>query len=191
MWPRRRQRSVARTADGQHGTERAGAARRAATQHDTLPVTGAWQPGDPVGHRQFFRFPPGRPFALDGGIDARRGRRRVRDVGHARRQRVATRSCSATRGPATATPPATRVTGIRPRVGGTTLIGPGCALDTDRWFVVCANVLGGCQGSTGPASPHPADGQPVRQPLPGDHDPRHGARAGAARDHLGIERGTR
>jgi homoserine O-acetyltransferase len=32
------------------------------------------------------------------------------------------------------------------------LIGPGCALDTDRWFVVAPNVLGGCQGSTGPAS---------------------------------------
>ncbi|GAA2567920.1 homoserine O-acetyltransferase [Streptomyces fimbriatus] len=35
------------------------------------------------------------------------------------------------------------------------LIGPGRALDTDRWFVVAPNVLGGCQGSTGPASPRP------------------------------------
>lgn len=35
------------------------------------------------------------------------------------------------------------------------LVGPGAPLDTDRWFVVCANVLGGCQGSTGPASAHP------------------------------------
>ncbi|MEU2426452.1 homoserine O-acetyltransferase [Streptomyces sp. NPDC007851] len=33
------------------------------------------------------------------------------------------------------------------------LVGPGLALDTDRWFVVAPNVLGGCQGSTGPASP--------------------------------------
>jgi homoserine O-acetyltransferase len=32
------------------------------------------------------------------------------------------------------------------------LIGPGLALDTDRYFVVCPNVLGGCQGTTGPAS---------------------------------------
>lgn len=32
------------------------------------------------------------------------------------------------------------------------LIGPGKALDTDRWFVVAANVLGGCRGTTGPAS---------------------------------------
>lgn len=32
------------------------------------------------------------------------------------------------------------------------IVGPGLAIDTDRFFVVCANVLGGCQGSTGPAS---------------------------------------
>lgn len=35
------------------------------------------------------------------------------------------------------------------------LIGPGRALDTDRWFVVAPNVLGGCQGSTGPSSTRP------------------------------------
>ena len=32
------------------------------------------------------------------------------------------------------------------------LIGPGRALDTDQAFVICANILGGCQGTTGPAS---------------------------------------
>jgi homoserine O-acetyltransferase len=32
------------------------------------------------------------------------------------------------------------------------LIGPGAAIDTDRWWVVCPNVLGGCQGTTGPSS---------------------------------------
>lgn len=32
------------------------------------------------------------------------------------------------------------------------VVGPGGAVDTDRWFVVAANILGGCQGSTGPAS---------------------------------------
>ncbi len=34
-------------------------------------------------------------------------------------------------------------------------IGPGRGIDTDRWFVVCANVLGSCYGTTGPPSPHP------------------------------------
>ncbi|MFW0784353.1 homoserine O-acetyltransferase [Gordonia sp. CPCC 206044] len=38
------------------------------------------------------------------------------------------------------------------------LIGPGCAIDTDEWCVISANVLGGCRGSTGPASPA-ADGR--------------------------------
>jgi homoserine O-acetyltransferase len=40
------------------------------------------------------------------------------------------------------------------------LIGPGKAVDTTRFFVVCANVLGGCQGSTGPSSIDPATGSP-------------------------------
>lgn len=39
------------------------------------------------------------------------------------------------------------------------LIGPGRPLDTDRYFVVCANVLGGCQGTTGPSSPGPDGGR--------------------------------
>jgi len=39
------------------------------------------------------------------------------------------------------------------------LIGPGKPLDTDRFFVICANLLGGCQGTTGPSSTDPATGQ--------------------------------
>jgi homoserine O-acetyltransferase len=39
------------------------------------------------------------------------------------------------------------------------LVGPGDAIDSDRWFVVAANVLGGCQGTTGPSSLAP-DGRP-------------------------------
>src|SRR5471032_2331079 len=42
----------------------------------------------------------------------------------------------------------------------TTMVGPGKPIDTDRFFVVCANVLGGCMGSTGPAEIDPATGQP-------------------------------
>lgn len=45
------------------------------------------------------------------------------------------------------------------------LIGPGRPLDTDRWFVVCANVLGGCSGSTGPLTAGP-DGAPWGSDFP-------------------------
>ncbi|WP_432577330.1 homoserine O-acetyltransferase MetX [Kineococcus esterisolvens] len=46
------------------------------------------------------------------------------------------------------------------------LVGPGKALDTDRFFVVAANVLGGCQGSTGPASRRPGSAQPWGSAFP-------------------------
>ncbi len=39
------------------------------------------------------------------------------------------------------------------------LIGPGKPLDTNRFFVISANLIGGCQGSTGPSSPNPATGE--------------------------------
>lgn len=46
------------------------------------------------------------------------------------------------------------------------LIGPGKPLDTDRFFVICANLLGGCQGTTGPSSINPATGSPFGLAFP-------------------------
>ena len=46
------------------------------------------------------------------------------------------------------------------------LIGPGRAIDTDRFHVVCSNVLGGCYGTTGPSSLDPATGRPYATRFP-------------------------
>lgn len=46
------------------------------------------------------------------------------------------------------------------------MVGPGLPIDTDRYFVICSNVLGGCMGTTGPASTDPATGQPYGLSLP-------------------------
>lgn len=46
------------------------------------------------------------------------------------------------------------------------VVGPGRAIDTDRYFVICANILGGCRGTTGPNSVNPATGRPYGGDFP-------------------------
>lgn len=46
------------------------------------------------------------------------------------------------------------------------LVGPGLAVDTNRFFVVCSNVLGGCRGTTGPSTINPATGRPYGASFP-------------------------
>ena len=46
------------------------------------------------------------------------------------------------------------------------LVGPGKPIDTDRFFVICPNVIGGCMGSTGPADNDPATGKPYGLSFP-------------------------
>jgi homoserine O-acetyltransferase/O-succinyltransferase len=46
------------------------------------------------------------------------------------------------------------------------MIGPGKAFDTDRFFVVSTNLLGGCRGTTGPSSANPATGRPYGSDFP-------------------------
>lgn len=46
------------------------------------------------------------------------------------------------------------------------MVGPGKGIDTDFYFVVCANILGGCKGTTGPSSANPATGNPYGSAFP-------------------------
>ncbi len=68
------------------------------------------------------------------------------------------------------------------------MVGPGKGIDTDRFFVVCSNIIGSCLGSTGPSSINPANGLPYALDFPvvtiGDMV----AAQRALIDHLGIER---
>ena len=116
-----------------------------------LPVTGAWRPGDPPGRRRFVYLGTDRPFVLEGGGS-------LSDVAIAYETwgeldadaSNAILVCHALTGDS-------HVHGDpgpgHPTAGWwDTMVGPGKAIDTDRYFVVGTNVLGGCQGSTGPAS---------------------------------------
>jgi homoserine O-acetyltransferase/O-succinyltransferase len=67
------------------------------------------------------------------------------------------------------------------------IIGPGAAIDTDRWWVICPNALGGCRGTTGPSSPAP-DGMPWGSRFPGVTVRDQVSVEAALADALGIER---
>jgi homoserine O-acetyltransferase/O-succinyltransferase len=135
------------------------------TPGDSVPATGAWFPTDPPGHRRFVELARDRPFALEGGGQLHHITIAYETWG----ELDATASnailvCHAWTGDSHVIGPM----GNGHRSGGwwEGMVGPGCPIDTTRFFVVCANVLGGCQGSTGPASAHPDDGRPYGSRFP-------------------------
>ena len=68
-----------------------------------------------------------------------------------------------------------------------TMIGPGKPIDPDRYFVICSNVIGGCMGSTGPASINPETGKPWGLDLPVVTIPDMVRAQAMLVDHLGID----
>ena len=68
------------------------------------------------------------------------------------------------------------------------MIGPGKGFDTDKYFVVCSNVLGGCRGTTGPSSISPATGCPFGMSLPPITIADMVRLQKKLIDHLGVER---
>ena len=68
------------------------------------------------------------------------------------------------------------------------MIGPGRAFDTDRYFVICSNVLGGCKGSTGPSSENPLTKRPYGLEFPAITIRDMVNAQKCLLDHLGIDR---
>ncbi len=139
--------------------------RRTLHEAAAIPASGAWSPGDAPGHRQFTTVSAGRPFALEGGGSLSEVTVAYETWGELDADASnAVLVCHALTGDSHAAGNSGKG---HPTSGWwDSIIGPGKALDTDHYFVVCVNVLGGCQGSTGPASIHPDDGLPYGSRFP-------------------------
>lgn len=138
----------------------------AALQHPSgLPASGAWKEGDAPGARRFYKWDTGRPFLLEAGgslsdlVVAYETWGELDPDGS-----NAVLVCHALTGDSHVC--------SSPGISGSPegwwedLVGPGNYIDTDRYFVVCSNVLGGCQGTTGPASVDPSTGRPLGAGFP-------------------------
>jgi homoserine O-acetyltransferase len=120
------------------------------------PASGAWREGDDPGRRQWVDLPA--PLALEAGGELPGVRLAYETWGEPNADASnAVLVLHALTGDSHVAGPA----GDGHATAGwwDPLIGPGRALDPADWFVVAPNVVGGCQGSTGPASPDP-DGRP-------------------------------
>jgi homoserine O-acetyltransferase len=137
----------------------------ALSDNGSIPASGAWVVGSPAGHREFHHIGGSRRFNLEGG-----GHLENVDVAYETWGRLDDRGsnavlvCHALTGDSHL---AGRSGSGHPTPGWwEALVGPGKALDTDELFVVGVNVLGGCQGSTGPSSPDPRTGAPYGSTFP-------------------------
>jgi homoserine O-acetyltransferase len=111
-----------------------------------------------------WRFPEGQPLRLDSGATLAPLEVAYQTYGRLNAEKSnAVLVCHALTGDqfAASTHPVTGKPGWWTRV-----IGPGLPLDPDRYFIICTNVVGGCMGSTGPASINPATGQPYGLAFP-------------------------
>ena len=112
------------------------------------PATGAWRDGDPAGDRLFAPLPT---IKLASGRELASARIAFETWGTLNEDKSnAVLVLHALTGDSHAAGAASKAH----KTDGwwSEIIGPGLAIDTDRWYVVAPNILGGCQGSTGPAS---------------------------------------
>ncbi|MEU4148780.1 homoserine O-acetyltransferase [Streptomyces sp. NPDC026659] len=158
-----------------------------ATPDHALPsaATGAWREGDPAGRRQWYAARAPLPLEAGGELPGVRlafetWGRLAPDRSNAVLVLHALTGDSHVAGPAQPGHPSPG--------WWDALVGPGRALDTGRWFVVAPNVLGGCQGSTGPASARPGTGRPWGGAFPFLTQRDQVAAETGLADALGIER---
>ena len=160
---------------------------------DTAPdATSRAREADAPRNSLVARFGADRPLKLDAGVELSPFQIAYKTYGTLNAERTnAVLICHALTGDQ-------HVASVHPVTGKPgwweTMVGPGKPIDTERYFVICPNVVGACMGTTGPASTNPKTGKPWGLEFPGHHHPRHGARAGdAARSswHRHAVRGRR
>lgn len=115
------------------------------------PISGAWRDGDPVGNRQFARIGD---FTTETGATIPQARIAYETFGELNDRRSnAILLFHALTGDSHV---AGKAGPGHPTDGWwNEMVGPGLPLDTDRYFIIAPNMLGGCQGTTGPASLDP------------------------------------
>lgn len=135
---------------------------------------------------QVVRFGPDKPLKLDAGVELSPYQVAYQTYGELNAEKSnAILICHALTGDQ-------HVHNVHPVTGKDgwwdSIVGPGLPIDTERFFVICANVLGGCMGTTGPASKNPATGEAYGLSFP-VVTIRDMVRAQAALlDHLGIDK---
>ncbi len=151
----------------------------------STPVTRA-RDADAARDSLVVRFEADRPLKLDSGIELSPFQIAYKTYGRLNATRSnAVLICHALTGDQ-------HVANVHPITGKSgwweTMVGPGKPIDTERYFVICSNVVGGCMGSTGPASIDPKTGLPYGLSFP-VITIRDMVRAQAMLiDHLGIDR---
>jgi homoserine O-acetyltransferase len=152
-----------------------------------IPATGAWRPGDPPGCRQFATMGGHQPLALRAG-----GQLGPIAVAYETWGTLDTTRSNAVLVLHALTGDSHAAGAPGPGHGETgwwdALIGSGRAIDTDQFFVVAPNVLGGCQGTTGPSSISPESGEPYGSRFPTITIRDQIAVEAALADELGIDR---
>ncbi len=129
-----------------------------------LNVAGRPREADSPQHSLVVRFGADKPLRLDAGVELSPFQIAYQTYGQLNSDRSnAVLVCHALTGDQ-------HVANVHPVTGKPgwweTLIGPGKPIDTERYFIICPNVIGACMGSTGPSSTNPATGTPWGLDLP-------------------------